>query len=273
MAEESLESEIRDLEVSALRTNAPAATRALHALRILAGAPGPMTAANLARQLGTPRSSTYHLLAAMADEGFVVHYPEEEKWGLGLAVFEVGSAYLRHDPMERLARPLLAQLITRFDSMPLVAHLAILHGHEVLYLLKESGRQPLTLITDVGVRLPASLTASGRAMLARLPAAQLRASLPPNAHLVDRTGSGPTTLRQLRELLNSELHAGFSEENGFITEGVSSVAVAVIDQLEHPVASIGLSFRSESADRGQRDHLVEAISRTAAQLSRRIHGN
>lgn len=259
--------------MSALRTNAPAATRALHALRILAAAPGPMTAASLARQLGTPRSSTYHLLAAMSDEGFVVHYPEEEKWGLGLAVFEVGSAYLRHDPMERLARPLLAQLIARFEATPLVAHLGILHGDEVLYLLKETGRQPLTLVTEVGVRLPASLTASGRAMLAQLPAAQLRASLPPGSALVDRTGAGPTTLRQLRELLRTERTAGYSEEDGFITEGVSSVAVAVIDQLDHPVAAIGLSFRSDAADRTLRDQFVDAISRTAAQLSRRIRGN
>ncbi len=256
-----------------MRTNAPAATRALHALRILAAAAGPMTAASLSRQLGTPRSSTYHLLATMADEGFVVHYPEEEKWGLGLAVFEVGSAYLRHDPMERLARPLLAQLIGRFESVPLVAHLAILRGDEVLYLLKESGRQPLTLVTDVGVRLPASLTASGRAILAHLPVAQLRASLPSSARLVDRTGVGPTTVSQLRELLNAERKSGFSEEDGFITEGVSSVAVAVMDQLDHPAAAIGLSFRSDSADRDDRELFVNALSRTATQLSRRIRGN
>ena len=90
--------------------NAPAATRALSALRLLAAAPGPVTAVALGRQLGIPRSSTYHLLAAMSAAGFVTHYPEEERWGLGVGAFEIGAAYLRHDPLERLGRPLLHRL-------------------------------------------------------------------------------------------------------------------------------------------------------------------
>lgn len=49
----------------------PAARRALAVLRLLASAPGPLPASAIARTLGLPRSSTYHLLAAMAEEGFV----------------------------------------------------------------------------------------------------------------------------------------------------------------------------------------------------------
>ena len=172
--------------------NAPAATRALAALRVLAAAPGPITAAALGRQLGIPRSSTYHLLAAMSGAGFVTHYPEEERWGLGVGAFEIGAAYLRHEPLERLGRPLLHRLAHDVASRAaVVAHLGVLHGRETLYLLRESPQTPVTVVVDVGVRLPAALTASGRAMLAELPAAQVRALFPSKDAFVDRTGVGP----------------------------------------------------------------------------------
>ena len=94
-----------------------------------------MPAAALARELGLPRSSTYHLLAVLERTGFVVHLPEDAaRTGSGVAVFELGSAYLRHDPLERLARPLLVRLVDRVGA---TAHLGVLHGAETLYLLKE----------------------------------------------------------------------------------------------------------------------------------------
>ena len=110
------------------------ATRALQVLRLLAAAPGPLPAAALAQQLGVPRASTFRLLRAMADSGFVVHFPEEGRWGLGLATFEVGQAYLRRQPLERLARPLVLRLV---GSVRRTVHLGVLHGSETLYLLVE----------------------------------------------------------------------------------------------------------------------------------------
>ena len=82
-------------------TNVPAASRALLILRTLAKAGAPMPAAAIATRVGIPRSSTYHLLTAMQESGFVMHFPEDERWGLGVGAFELGSAYLRHDPLER----------------------------------------------------------------------------------------------------------------------------------------------------------------------------
>ncbi|MFN8170224.1 MAG: helix-turn-helix domain-containing protein, partial [Candidatus Nanopelagicales bacterium] len=49
----------------------PAARNAVRLLRVLARSAEPLPAATLARRLALPRSSTYHLLSALADEGFV----------------------------------------------------------------------------------------------------------------------------------------------------------------------------------------------------------
>jgi len=199
-----------------------------------------MSAAAVARELGLPRSTTYHLLAELTEAGFVTHLPEERRYGLGVAAFELGSAYLRHDPLERLARPLLRKLVDRVDR---TAHLGVLHGAEALYLVREQPRQPQSIVSDVGVRLPAHLTASGRAMLAQLPPAQVRALFPGVASFVDRTGRGPRNLPALRGVLTTERRRGWAVEDGYVTAGFASVAAPVFDHGQRPIAAITVTFR------------------------------
>jgi len=252
-------------------TNVPAATRALAILRALAKAGSPMPAAAIAQRVGIPRSSTYHLLTAMQESGFVIHFGEDERWGLGVGAFELGSAYLRHDPLERLARPILSRLVRETEGLiAAVAQLGILHGTETLYLAKELPSRPVTIVTEVGVRLPAHLTASGRAILSKLDAAQLRATYSSEQTFVNRTGLGPKNLRELTRLLQAEAAQGFSFESGFITEGYSSVAAAVKNHLEMPVAALALTFRTEDSNDEIIEKLAKLLTVGSAELSRRL---
>ncbi|GAA4866273.1 IclR family transcriptional regulator [Saccharopolyspora rosea] len=252
-------------------SDVPALRRGLAVLGVLAGRAGPVSAGVIARELGLPRSTTYHLLSELVAAGFVTHLPEERRYGLGVAAFELGSAYLRHDPLERLAGPLLRRLV---DDVGHNAHLGVLHGGESLYLVKERPSQPQTLVTDVGVRLPAQLTASGRAMLAHLPAAHVRAVLPSSEKFLRRTDRGPRNLPELRRLLGEERRRGWAVEDGLVTAGFASVACAVFDHGSRPIAAISVTFRhvcDQPCDRTWPD-LADQVRRTAAELTARIDG-
>ena len=249
--------------------NVPASTRTLRVLTFLATQPGPVPMERIASVVGLPRSSTYHLLRAMIAEGFVVHLPEEKRYGLGVAAFEIGSAYLRHDPLERLARPVLAQLVADVGH---TAHLGVLHGRELVYLLKEQPPRPVTLVSDVGVRLPATLTASGRALLAALPPAQVRALFPSPQSFVRRTDRGPRTLTQLRRVLAEERRQGYALEDSHVTAGVASVACAAVDHGGHPVAAISVTFRTDVVPPSDRPALARRTGQAADTLSRRLRG-
>ena len=113
-------------------TSVPAARNAVRLLRVLARSAEPLPAATLARRLALPRSSMYHLLSALADEGFVTHLPDGAGYALGLGAFELGTAYTRQAPLARLARPLVARLS---EATTHNAHLAVIHGRDVLYVL------------------------------------------------------------------------------------------------------------------------------------------
>lgn len=254
-------------------SDVPALRRGLALLRLLAAKAEPMTASAVARELQLPRSTTYHLLSELVAAGFVTHLPEQRRYGLGVAAFEVGSAYLRHNPLEELARPLLRALTERIG---LTAHLGVLHGAETLYLLREQPRWPLGLVTEVGVRLPAHLPASGRAILAHLPAAQVRALFPHARSFVLRTGRGPTDLPRLRRLLSEERRRGWAVEDGYVTPGFASVAAPVVNPDGRPIAAISVTFRHEcdgDAACGRRwPELAAEVRASAAELTARVGG-
>ncbi len=276
-------------------SDVPALRRGLALLRLLATRAGPVSAATAARELGLPRSTTYHLLGELAAAGFVTHLPEERRYGLGVAAFELGSAYLRQDPLERLGRPLLQRMTAPLGTADGTAHLGVLHGRETLYLVKEQQRAGgVSVVTDVGVRLPAQLTAVGRAVLAHLAAPQVRALFPGPAAFVDRTGRGPRSLPALRRLLSAERRRGWAVEDGHVTPGFASVAAAAFDHGGRPVAAVGVTFRHacpagtngtgpdgrSGAVDGDTDlgcaadwpELADVVRRAAAELTARIGG-
>jgi DNA-binding IclR family transcriptional regulator len=246
----------------------PAATRTLRVLRFLAAQPEPVALDRIARACGLPRSTAYHLVTAMIEEGFVVHLGDEHRYGLGVAAFEVGTGFSRQEPLQRISRRTLTELVDRTGQ---TAHLAVLHGRHVLYVVEERapGRPPL--VTDVGVRLPAELTASGRAILSALPSAQVRALYPDPSAFVDRHGTGPRTLSALRSLLTDTRRRGYATEEGEVTPGFASVAAPVLDHNQHPVAGLTVTYADGSA--ADVAALSDDVRRAASALTARLGGS
>ena len=260
----------------ATQPKVPAADQTLRILGLLARSRGPLPASMIAAQLDLPRSTVYHLLAALQEHGFVMHLPEERRYGLGIAAFELSSAYARQEPMSRIGRPLLTALV---DRVRMSGHLAVPHGRDVLYIVEERAQGAPSLVTDVDVRLPMQLTASGRAILAALPRAQVRALFPDRDAFVHRhdvaDDSSSTDIErysQLRAVLDTTVTRGFALERGSVTPGFSSVAVPVLDHRGWPVAAIAVTFRDEDLEENRFALLAAEVRSTAETLSSRIHG-
>jgi DNA-binding IclR family transcriptional regulator len=257
----------------AVASKVPAADQTLAILSHLSSQRGPVPAATIAQALGIPRSTVYHLLAVMADRGFVVHLPEERRYGLGVAAFELSSGFSRQQPLARLGRPLVAALVDRIGES---GHLAVLHGRDVLYLVEERAPRRPSLVTDVGVRLPAHLTATGRAMLAELPPAQLRALYPDRGAFASRHPSPEAdaaewTYGRLKRVLAEVRERGWAAEDGEVTPGLASAGAPVVDHLGWPAAALAVTFPDDASGE-LRDRVVAEVLDAASTLARRISG-
>ena len=173
-------------------------------------------------------------------------WPRSAATASGVAAFEVGSGYSRQEPLQRIARRLLAELVDAHRGRAPTSRCCTAATCCTSSRSARPGRPPL--VTDVGVRLPAHLTASGRAILAALPAAQVRALYPDRSAFVDRHGTGPPRLSALRTLLSETRQRGYATEDGEVTPGFASVAARGARPQRLPGRRAGGHLRGTRAD-------------------------
>ncbi|OFN75748.1 IclR family transcriptional regulator [Corynebacterium sp. HMSC074E01] len=234
----------------------PAARNALEILRLLSTIDVPISAARIRSELDLPRSSTYHLLKEMVDAGFVVHLPENQTYGLGLAAYSMAAAYATQQPLVKATQGHLERIASTVGGS---GHLSRLAGSEILYLNEVRAPGALSLVTEKGVRLQAQRTASGRAMLALLPEAEWRAAYFPGSL---GFGEYKDILRQVRE-------RGWAEEIEVVARGQASVGVAVVDHVGRPAAALAVTFPVGTVDA---EGVAEKLHAAAQQVAARMYG-
>ncbi|WP_315535427.1 IclR family transcriptional regulator [Corynebacterium matruchotii] len=239
----------------------PAATHTLAILRLLMTTDAPISAARIATQLRLPRSTTYQLLKVMVDAGFVMHLKSHRTYGLGAAAYSLAQAYSTQQPLVR-ASTRHAQALAKLAGGS--AHVSRLSsGMEVLYVLEERSAAAVSLITDVGVRLAAERTASGRAMLAALPDAELKAR-------VDAAGLG-RQWQKIHTMVRQVRSRGWAEETEEVSVGQSSIAAAVLDHTGRPAAALAVTF-TPGVGVDKHTELVAETCRRAQQVHTTLFG-
>lgn len=237
----------------------PAAHNVLRILALLSTTDAPISATRIQRELGLPRSTTYHLLRELEDSGFVVHLHKPSTYGLGFASYQMAQAYTTQQPLVRLATKPLARIAQLAGGS---AHLTRLAGSEIVYLHEVRAPNAVSLVTEVGVRLPSLLTASGRIMLAQLPEAELRAAY--------NSSGERRNFSDVKEELSAYRRQGFATEREAVSRGQESLAVAVLDHLARPAAALAVTFPVGNADT---QRLVAALAEAASGIREQFFGN
>lgn len=248
-------------------SDSPATVHTLRLLNALAEHVEPQPAAALARQLEIPRTTTYRVLTTLVEFGYVTHDAQQGRYSLGPAAYELAWGYQRQEPLRRIGLPVVDRLV---DDTGHSAHLALLNGKDVLYVIEQRGVHCPSLITEVGVRLPAEVTASGRAMLSLLSETQVAALYPGSRVLTSRTGNTPRTMTEFRAILRQTRERGWAEEIDAVTVGWSTVAVAVVDRSGYPVAALASTFETAKREPRYVENLLQHLRRAAAAISFRV---
>ena len=239
----------------------PAATHTLAILRLLMTTDAPISAARIATQLRLPRSTTYQLLKVMVDAGFVMHLKSHRTYGLGAAAYSLAQAYSTQQPLVRASTRHAQALAKLVGGSAHVSRLS--SGMEVLYVLEERSAAAVSLITDVGVRLAAERTASGRVMLAALPDAELKAR-------VDAAGLG-RQWQKIHTMVQQVRLRGWAEETEEVSVGQSSIPAAVLDHTGRPAAALAVTFTPEVGV-DKHAELVAETCRRAQQVHTTLFG-
>jgi DNA-binding IclR family transcriptional regulator len=165
--------------------------------------------------------------------------------------------------------------------------LSVLDGADVVYLSARNGTRPLGLAFTPGMRLPAHLAATGRAMLAFAhnpapnpgPRSAPASTLASPSAAMSQHALQALTPRSLTEpaALAAELAAtrqrGFSIDDEGVRLGVYCVAAPVLDAGGRPVAGVGVCLNKATLSAPDLARQQQRVVDTARALSQRLGGD
>ena len=218
--------------------------------------------ADIVARTGLPRSSVHRILQQLTAARWLERVDSDYR--LGLAIFELGSLVAHRSHIVAAARPFMQQLS---ESGRFVVHLAVLDGHDVVYLEKVGGALASRLPSRVGGRLPAHCTGVGKAMLAHesshVVSEYVRNGLTPrtSATIVD-ADAFLAELARIRE-------QGYAMDRGEAVPGLTCIAAPVFD-VGMVSAGISVSGPARQVDSPQVRRNVQYV---ATQISRRVTGS
>lgn len=148
--------------------------------------------------------------------------------------------------------------------------LAILADSDVLYTATRNAARLPTLLLTQGLQIPAHLCASGKAMLAWKPEAEI-VPLFSGKPIARRTSHGPSSLEQLLADLRNIRASGYSVDQGCVHEDLVSFGAPVFDSSASPVAGIGIILHKNAATYAPEVH-PRKVKDLAARLTCRLQG-
>ncbi|MBF6387737.1 IclR family transcriptional regulator [Nocardia farcinica] len=212
---------------------------------------GPLTLAQVTSRTGLPRSSVHRLLEQLAGAGWLARSPEQT-YELGVKAYEMGQAALNQNRLLQGARPVMQAFAHRTG---LTVQLAVVDHGDTVYLAKVNGRSSGPTPTAVGQRVPAHLTAVGKAQLAvteagRNPQVIQGLAHTDNGELVRRTVHSITTDTQLAEELAGvrDRGAAFDRGEAFPGLGCLGVSLGPADHIYGNLAGISVCAPITSLD-------------------------
>lgn len=245
------------------RDPAPAVTRSIRLLGLLAEAERPRTLTELAGDLGLAKSSTANLCLALEAGGMVDRTPHGYR--LGLRTAELGGAFAAQFNQIR-------EFYAVCDASPVLSselvQVALLDGGDALYLARHEGSRSLRLGTPLGSRLPAALSATGRALLMTLSDDEVRDLLGADVAFPAITERSTTTMTGLLELLATARRRGWALDAEESFRGVVGVAVPLDGWApSDPPLALGVAIRAADADYERIERVGQALLDAAAALT------
>jgi IclR family transcriptional regulator, KDG regulon repressor len=247
------------------RTMLTSVRNAARLLRAFSRAGQELGITELSRQLGLGKSTVHRMVTTLVAERLLERGSTPGRYRLGLVLYELGSNVTEHVDLHQAALPVLTTL--RHETGEMV-HVAVLDGLEVVYVERLESHNLLPIFRQVGHRLPAHTTSSGKILLAALPLAEL------NHRLEDWRPRAvtPWTITDKARLLaelSTVAKRGWAQNNEEGHLGIASVGAPIRGrdgQVMAAVSVVGDSARMRAMMRRATALVVES----ARVISRRL---
>lgn len=223
------------------------------------------TVTEMCATLGYPKSTTHGILATLEHENLITK-DQQNRYHLGLKLFELGSMAQSDLEIRRIAAPFLKHLNAELDE---TVHLTVLEGAEVLYVECFESSKRLRTYSVLGVHAPLYCTSVGKAILAFLPADEQQAILDATVfeQFTDNTIMDKT---YLLDELRTIAQRGYAVDNMEHEDGLRCVGAPIRNHAGRVFAAISVSGPSQRITLGNVSEIGKVVMQQAEHISAQL---
>lgn len=225
-----------------------------------------LSAAEVSRGVGIPKTTAHRLLAALTQSGLLVRNAETSKYTIGPELFVLGNLYLQKMGLFQAAKPVIMTLneLTK-ESI----NVAILDKGNVIWVMREDSHHGLIDNIHVGSIFPAYCPALGRALLSELTETRID-SLYPEEKLQQITNKTISTKTELKLRLKQVRESGISFDSESTIEGVVAFASLIRRADGIAVATLGIALPKNRMNPKKHELFTSLIKMSASLTSYRL---
>ena len=242
----------------------PNLRNACRTLKLLATAQDGLKAAEIARELQIPVTTTLRIMATLQIEGYVRKV--EGRFELGPVLIHLGNASLAGVEIRSAALPVLQKLTA--ESVE-TSHLAIPCDDRALIVAVQDGPHPLRVASRPGYLADLHCSSTGKIFLGYLHQSRLT-ELFGRKTPQRRTPLTQLTLEEIKREAELTRKRGYSFDNEEYHPGVRCVAAPVFSSDGTVVAAIGVTAAVVRFPKERVSEIVALVHRAAGELARSL---
>lgn len=218
----------------------------------------------ISKMLGLTKPTVHGLVQTLTKRGFLYQDEETRKYSLGLKIHELGSILSATLKINQVGGGPAYRLANSTNHM---VRIAIWDQNEILVTFNGIPGYQAAQYQQLGPRVPAYCSASGKAILSKLPPKKISKYLKETTLTPFTTKTITKTARLMKELEKAG-KKGYAEDHEEYLPGLFCISAAILDRSGSPYAAISVSGGINFFSNPQLDDIGQKMIETAAEISR-----
>jgi DNA-binding IclR family transcriptional regulator len=222
----------------------------------------------IARENGITMGSAQRVAYTLEQSGYLQKDPRSKRYSVTVKAVGLGYSYLYRQPLFQQAHAVMHQVNQECGE---IINLSVPDSEDnMVFVMRVAPAKHIPVYIPAGTRIPCFASASGRALWAHLPPAELDRKLrsTTRAKHTPRTTTDVATLRAMIDEARRD-HYAYADEEFY--PGDVNVAATILDDAGEPIAAVNISVPKPrwSLERA-REELGPLVIRAARAISK--HG-
>lgn len=240
--------------------------RALQILSCFSLTEPELTLIEICERTELPKPTVFRLLASLENLNFIVRTADQQRYTVGIRVFELGNVYLSNLSLEQVVSPYMQEITQKYN---IACNLAILDSGQVVYIASTNTSGPFQYAPIIGYRHFVHCSALGKSLLIDKPQEEILSILSEKGmpSLSPHTITEPE--KYLEEIESARLY-GYTVDDQEGAVGIYCLSVPIRNRSGRVVAALSVSGPSPKYTDEFKEAIIRDLQASAAQAMKRL---